>query len=184
MQTNAEELKLKEFEFNKPLTYIQEYHEGSDTGSQMGGNNIIPKTHSRRSGSVMTVKIAQLFGHELLKDEEIDRSRKYIQRWFDATFQQTFAQFPNDLINDISPILDLIKYLSGKSPKVQPVSKGASGVKDLNLVLDLYEKLITELKENGAHLNTVRPEYLLSWEEYKKFLKLRPKEISSKLARE
>jgi hypothetical protein len=37
---------------------------------------------------------------------------------------------------------------------------------------------------NGAHLNTVRPEYLLSWEEFKKFIKLRPKEISSKLQRE
>lgn len=33
-------------------------------------------------------------------------------------------------------------------------------------------------------MNTVRPEYLLSYDEYKKFIKLEFKEISSKLAKE
>jgi hypothetical protein len=43
-----------------------------------------------------------------------------------------------------------------------------------------YEELINFLKVNGAHLNTVRPEYLLSLSDYSKFLKLNPKEENMK----
>ena len=142
------------------------------------------KTVSKRSGSVATVKIALLFGHELIKDEEFERSRKYITNWFASTFSQSIANFPQDLITDIGPILDLIQYLSGKRPKIQTQGKNNTGSKDVMTLISQHEELITGLKENGAHLNTVRPEYLLSWDEFKKFTKLRPKEISSKLARE
>lgn len=40
--------------------------------------------------------------------------------------------------------------------------------------------MINFLKTNGAHLNTVRPEYLLSISDYNKFLKLDPKEENMK----
>lgn len=43
-----------------------------------------------------------------------------------------------------------------------------------------YEELINFLKINGAHLNTVRPEYLLHKDEYSKFLKMYPKEENMK----
>jgi hypothetical protein len=43
-----------------------------------------------------------------------------------------------------------------------------------------YEELINFLKVNGAHLNTVRPEYLLSISDYSKFLKLNPREENMK----
>jgi hypothetical protein len=43
-----------------------------------------------------------------------------------------------------------------------------------------YEELINFLKVNGAHLNTVRPEYLLSISDYSKYLKLNPKEENMK----
>ena len=36
------------------------------------------------------------------------------------------------------------------------------------------------MKVNGAHLNTVRPEYLLSLSDYNKFLRLNPKEENMK----
>ena len=44
------------------------------------------------------------------------------------------------------------------------------------MLLTQYEELINFLKVNGAHLNTVRPEYLLYKDDYNKFLKLYPKE--------
>ena len=48
------------------------------------------------------------------------------------------------------------------------------------MLLTQYEELINFLKVNGAHLNTVRPEYLLGKDEYNKFLKLYPKEENMK----
>ena len=50
----------------------------------------------------------------------------------------------------------------------------------LKILLTQYEELINFLKVNGAHLNTVRPEYLLSKDDYNKFLKLYPKEENQK----
>ena len=44
------------------------------------------------------------------------------------------------------------------------------------MILNQYEELINFLKVNGAHLNTVRPEYLLNISDYFKFLKLFPKD--------
>ena len=48
------------------------------------------------------------------------------------------------------------------------------------MLLTQYEELINFLKINGAHLNTVRPEYLLHKDEYSKFLKMYPKEENMK----
>ena len=50
----------------------------------------------------------------------------------------------------------------------------------LKVLLTQYEELINFLKVNGAHLNTVRPEYLLHKDEYSKFLKMYPKEENMK----
>lgn len=44
----------------------------------------------------------------------------------------------------------------------------------LKSLVTQYEELINFLKVNGAHLNTVRPEYLLSLSDYNKFVKQNP----------
>jgi len=50
----------------------------------------------------------------------------------------------------------------------------------LKVLLNQYEELINFLKVNGAHLNTIRPEYLLHTTDYTKFLKMNPKEENMK----
>lgn len=50
----------------------------------------------------------------------------------------------------------------------------------IKILVQQYEDLINYLKVNGAHLNTVRPEYLLSLADYNKFLKMNPKEENMK----
>ena len=81
---------------------------------------------------------------------------------------------------------DLITYLSGKRPPGQASSKAIAtasqaNAKDaLKVLLTQYEELINYLKVNGAHLNTVRPEYLLNTSDYTKFLKMFPKEENMK----
>lgn len=48
------------------------------------------------------------------------------------------------------------------------------------MLIQQYEDLINYLKVNGAHLNTVRPEYLLSASDYNKFLRMNPKDENMK----
>ena len=70
---------------------------------------------------------------------------------------------------------ELISYLSIKKAPGNINSSGPPSKKDLlkNLMIQ-YEELINFLKVNGAHLNTVRPEYLLSLSDYQKFVKIHP----------
>lgn len=78
--------------------------------------------------------------------------------------------------------MELVAFLSGKKPPVQiPKTANNQNAKDnLKLLMTQYEELINFLKINGAHLNTVRPEYLLSLSDYSKFLKINPKEENMK----
>jgi len=96
-------------------------------------------------------------------------------------------QFPQDVIvQNGGQVFELITYLSGKKPPGQANAKmlqaaSANNAKDvLKVLLTQYEELINFLKINGAHLNTVRPEYLLHKDEYSKFLKMYPKEENMK----
>jgi hypothetical protein len=94
--------------------------------------------------------------------------------------------FPNDIINQNgAQVYELVAFLSGKKPPGQaPKNLGAgkdANAKDtLKILMTQYEELINFLKVNGAHLNTVRPEYLLSISDYSKFLKLNPREENMK----
>ena len=95
-----------------------------------------------------------------------------------ALQNSTIQNFPLDIINENGQqIYDLILYLSGKKApgniKNQP--NLVNNKKDmLKSLVTQYEELINFLKVNGAHLNTVRPEYLLSYNDYMKFLKQNP----------
>lgn len=75
--------------------------------------------------------------------------------------------------------------MSGKKPPGQAskaaLTAASQNAKDyLKILVQQYEDLINFLKVNGAHLNTVRPEYLLSLGDYNKFLKLNPKDENVK----
>lgn len=65
-------------------------------------------------------------------------------------------------------------------PKNLGQGKDANAKDTLKILMTQYEELINFLKINGAHLNTVRPEYLLSISDYVKFLKLNPREENMK----
>jgi len=86
--------------------------------------------------------------------------------------------YPSDVINNNgSQIYDLILYLSGKKApgNLKNQNNTSTNKRDfLKNLLTQYEELINFLKINGAHLNTVRPEYLLSFNDYNKFLKQNP----------
>lgn len=90
----------------------------------------------------------------------------------------TIQSYPLDVINSSgSQVYDLILYLSGKKAPGNLANQpnNAANKKDaLKSLVTQYEELINFLKVNGAHLNTVRPEYLLSLSDYNKFVKQNP----------
>jgi hypothetical protein len=84
----------------------------------------------------------------------------------------TIQNYPLDIINNSGgQIYDLILYLSGKKApgNIKNQANTSMNKKDsLKNLVTQYEELINFLKVNGAHLNTVRPEYLLSFSDYNK----------------
>ena len=98
----------------------------------------------------------------------------------------SLTSFPTDVINQNGQhIFDLVAYLSGKRPPGQAskaaLAANSQNAKDyIKVLVQQYEDLINFLKVNGAHLNTVRPEYLLSLSDKNKFLKMNPKEENMK----
>lgn len=81
--------------------------------------------------------------------------------------------FPNDVItNDGGPIFDLIFYLTNRQlplrGKFDQITKKSE---KLPLLLKQYEELLRYLKENGALLNNIRPQYLLSFSDYHIYIK-------------
>ena len=81
--------------------------------------------------------------------------------------------FPQDVISaNGQPIYELIAFLTKRTPpqmsKIDPTSKKLARIEVLH---KQYESLITFLKENGAMLNTIRPEYLLSHQDLLAYFK-------------
>jgi hypothetical protein len=161
----------------------------SDVESQKTGLAGPQKTFGSKQGSSVISRTARsLVGYNPVPFDVLERNCEHVCRWFNASLNTSSMQaFPQDIITQNGgPIYDLITYLSGKRPPGQASVKAIAqanqaNAKDaLKVLLNQYEELINYLKVNGAHLNTVRPEYLLNTSDYTKFLKMFPKEENMK----
>ena len=160
--------------------------ESVKTGGYMAG---MGRAFSKGGASSVVSRTARsLVGYNPVQMYVLEKNCEYICRWFTKTLNATsMQQFPVDVVTQNGQqIYDLIHYLSGKKPPGQANTKqltiaNQNNAKDvLKVLLTQYEELINFLKINGAHLNTVRPEYLLHKDEYSKFLKMYPKEENMK----
>lgn len=180
LQRNPEEIAYK-VEPGKPIKL--EPNLSSDPESGKTGYGRI----SKGASSVISRTAKSLVGYNPVKSDILDRNCEYITRWFNNTLQtHPMQNFPADVVvQNGAPIFELITFLSGKKPPGQASKASLMGnqnnAKDvLKVQVNQYEELINFLKVNGAHLNTVRPEYLLHASDYNKFLKMYPKEESMK----
>jgi hypothetical protein len=136
----------------------------------------------------MTATAKTLLGYNPVPMGNLEQNCDFIQRWYNSTLESsnTMQAFPMDVITmHGSQIYDLVHYLSGKRPPGQAskanLQNNAQNAKDyLRILIQQYEDLINYLKVNGAHLNTVRPEYLLSPTDYNKFLRMNPRDENMK----
>lgn len=183
MQRNADEIRL-EVERDKPLKLIQDA--SSDQESAKTG--LPGKAFSKTGASSVISRTAKsLVGFNPVSVQLLEKNCEYVCRWYNATMQHSsLTSFPTDVINQNGQhIFDLVAYLSGKRPPGQAskaaLAANSQNAKDyIKVLVQQYEDLINFLKVNGAHLNTVRPEYLLSLSDKNKFLKMNPKEENMK----
>jgi hypothetical protein len=184
IQRHQDEVSL-EIEPGKPIKIFQDA--SCDEESLKGG--IPGKAFSKTGGgsSVVSRTAESLVGFNPVPLQVLEKSCDYVVRWFNSMIQTSSLQsYPADVINNNgTQIFELIQFLSGKKPPGQAskaaLTAASANVKDyLKVIVQQYEDLINFLKVNGAHLNTVRPEYLLSLGDYNKFLKMNPKDENVK----
>ncbi len=72
----------------------------------------------------------------------------------------------------------LVKYLTGKAfDRNEELDQLTKRIDKVNALKDQYNGMIRSLKGNGAYLNTIRPEYLLSFNDYKLWIRSHPPDI-------
>ena len=178
IQRNQDEYGF-EAEDGKPIMIFQDATSDQESGK---GGALTAKAFSKTGASSVISRTARsLVGFNPVPIHVLEKNAEYIARWLNLSALQntTVQNFPQDLINENgAQVYELISYLSGKKAPGQIKGGGganAANKKDnLKALLQQYEELINYLKVNGAHLNTVRPEYLLSFSDYNKFLKMNP----------
>jgi len=80
--------------------------------------------------------------------------------------------FPDDfIINDGSSIFELIEYLGGKIPSNMNIGKGSPNKNNADSRKEAFKNLIQFLMSQGALLSSIKPEFLLSKDDFLLFLK-------------
>jgi hypothetical protein len=103
-----------------------------------------------------------------------------VARWLNYhVLSQPISSFPDSIIeHNGQEIFDLLAFLTGKSafPYKANVDANMKRLERAEHLFKQYDELIRVLKVEGALLNHIRPEYLLSYPDYLAWLKLQPRE--------
>ncbi|EGR28301.1 hypothetical protein IMG5_179020 [Ichthyophthirius multifiliis] len=109
-------------------------------------------------------------------------SKDVIKRWLNFNvLTNNIQQFPESIIeNNGEQLYDLLIFLAGqKSPLIQTkvnIPTTCNRTQIVNLLFQQYDSLIRLLKQDGALLNHIRPQFLLGYNEYNVYLKSQGKE--------
>lgn len=121
-------------------------------------------------------------GYDPIPKNLLERSAENILRWLNHNALNAPIQtFPNEVIaNNGAQIFELMSFLVGKLPnfkeKIDLTMKRGEKVQKL---MKQYQELLLYLKQNGALLNTIRPQYLMTFADYNFFIKTQPSEFVS-----
>lgn len=126
-------------------------------------------------GSVASNKSTNgILGFDPISRNLLERSCELLLRFLNHTaLNQNIQSFPGDFIEfNGGPLFELISFLTGRnlSCKVKIDVKMKRGEK-ISSLMKQYTEVIKLLKEEGALLNTIRPQFLLGFIDYNAFLK-------------
>ena len=138
------------------------------------------RAHSKAGSTVSRTsrKAMTMIGYTPVQPEVRRKTCDYIKRWLNSNaLSSSIQHFPQDLIKEHGRQLnELIQFLSGKILFAPPPPNAGGSIPGKDEDPDesfrkRFETLLTELTKYGAMLNTIRPEQLLSEDEYKRFFK-------------
>ena len=107
-------------------------------------------------------------------EKSCDRAKKWIN---DYIMNADIGKFPDDVIfHNGSQIFDVVEFLTKRTlPMKSKFELSQPKAERVEKLYEQYEQLILFLMENGAMLNTIRPEYLMSHQDIVVYYKNNPK---------
>jgi len=115
-----------------------------------------------------------LLGYAPIPFRELERACESIRNWLNQNVLTTYiSKFPQDIIeNNGAQLFELMAYLTGKAPQGKAVLTNITKkLEKVQILFKQYDDFLRMLKENGALLNTIRPEYLLQSYDYNLYSK-------------
>lgn len=175
IQRNPDEIRFETNE-NGPVKIIQEVESDADMYSERGKSG----GHRTTGGSsVVSHSAKSIIGFNPIPQPLLEQSLEFLTRWLNHSVLSTpINKLPDDIIETHgAQVYELVYSLTGKYPPGQVTNFAVPARELTKLLMDQYSELIAFLKLNGAMLNTIRPEYLLSMGEYSRYLKSTPNQL-------
>jgi len=155
----------------RPIRIEEAGFEGSETSHHQANSvNFSAKTGSSKLDR-------HILGYNRIPQEMLDKSCQEIVNWLNYNVVVNYInKFPQDVIEaDGSQIFEMIQYLTGKNIGSKAKLDSVKSRKEkISLIYKQYDDLIRTLKENGALLNHIRPEFLMKYNEYNAFIRTVP----------
>lgn len=173
-QVSGDDFKLVA-EPNKPVRLEANDNDG---GSEITGQgNDHPQRDHSRIGSFGSKSVRSTVGFSPIPMSLLESTCKFCMNWLNNfVLVNPIENFPTDLITtNGQPIFEMISFLTKRNPpQMSKIDAASKKLTKIEVLHKQYSDLLHFLKENGAMLNTIRPEYLLSHSDLLAFYKKTP----------
>lgn len=157
-----------------------EFEETSDNDEASGRWGGAGGQRTSAASSVYSRSAKSIVGYQPIPQFLLEKGLEHLNRWLNhSVLSSTINKFPDDFVNQHgAPLYELIFALSGKQAPAQVKNPHLLPAKELTRQLTKqYEEVIEYLKKNGAMLNSIRAEFLLSQNDFARYLKSTPLEL-------
>ena len=169
-QVHGEDFKLTA-DNNKPIRIESN---DNDVNSETTPN---PDGQQGSKPGTSNLSIRSNFGFAPIPLSQLEKSCSFCKGWLNAYVLSTdIESFPGDVVSSNGQqVFEMIAFLTKKTPlQMSKIDASAKKMAKIEFMHTQYKNLLHFLKENGAMLNTIRPEYLLSHHDLLAFYKRNP----------
>ena len=180
IQRNADEIQFTVSDSGL-ISLIQEVQSDSEVASDAGMK--VSAVHRTSGGSSVVSRSARsIIGFNPVPQPLLEHSLDLMARWMNHSVLSTpVTKLPDDIIEaNGAQIYELIYALSGKHAPGQAKLQGVPSRDQAKRLTSQYDSLLKWLKESGALLSTIRPEYLLNMSDFSRYLKSTPEQLQLK----
>ena len=125
-------------------------------------------------------------GYTSIPMSALESSCKHITSWInDYLPNSNLIHFPAEVVNcNGELIFKLVDALAKREPPGKAVLTPTMKKNErINALVDQYKELINDLKEQGCLLNTIRPEFLLPYQDLIQFFNMNPYEFAHSISK-